>query len=522
MPQLDIYTNSDAEVFVMDAALNRVTRSVGSFGGNLDAGLYKIRVSRAGTLQEQLIELTAEPQQHYMFVDRFSAIAPIGPMLSDSGRIESLARAALKGRGKATILVLAHQSAVMADRDKPFGGASIFPWRGTRHAVKLDKGQRSAKAGDEVWSAIALRADPADGPFVLELRNDARVSRQAVLVAEGWQTRIFLQARDARAMNVQPSDQGTGTEAPFDVSIQMARPGTNVVYSDHWETVEVARSALERGRAIFTSDRLVNELLDQKYDNPIAGLTGLHLFLDAKVRSDAGDATYDLAPSVTKLRGGAQEIADTVLVNLTKLLYPDRVAAMQARAGSHSALQQALLFPDPDWPESPDLTALRLRAGRCRQQVFVPSPPMFRVSWDVLKVNAARDGLTWIGRELWSGTGAAGSAGPYLAWAPGRHSVRRTLERIKHQFAHLSTFAASLPRPSRVVEADMANGVTVDLAGATNEFALPEAEPAAIRPSMRSLQSVIEATADSTDQHRLAADFGIPLSILQEPPGKSG
>jgi hypothetical protein len=53
-------------------------------------------------------------------------------------------------------------------------------------------------------------------------------------------------------------------------------------------------------------------------------------------------------------------------------------------------------------------TLALFRSGRCRQQVFVPSPPMFRVSWDVLKANAARDGLTWISRELWSSTGAAG------------------------------------------------------------------------------------------------------------------
>ncbi|NKJ72718.1 hypothetical protein GFL38_10630 [Rhizobium leguminosarum bv. viciae] len=513
MPQLDVYTNNDAEVFVMDAALSRVARSVGSFAGVLDSGLYKIRVSRAGTYKEQLIELGREPQQHYLFIDHFSAIAPIGPMLADVGRIENLARAALAERKNPTILVLAHQN-TSVDRHKPFGGAVIFPWRATKDAVKLDKGEQSAEIGNELWSAIALSADAADGPFVLELRNGARVSRQAVLVAEGWQTRIFMRASNTALDSQLSMDNGSDEASPFDVSIQMALPTAAVVYYDHWETVEVARSALERGRAIFTSDSLVRELLHEKYDNPIAGLTGLHLFLDAKARSEAGDATYDLAPSVAKLHGDAQGIADVVLVNLTKLLHPDRVAAETKQSGANALLYETLLYPDPKWPESSDLTALRVRAGRCRDQVIVPSPPMFRASWDVLKKNAARDGLTWISRQLWSGTGAAGSAGPYLAWTRGRHSVKRTLQRISDQFSDFPALA-SLAQPVKEVSSGIAGGEAVLHDLAADQSALSTLQEAATQMS-KTRQGPWVAGATDSAHKQLADSFGLPISILQK------
>ncbi|WP_404926574.1 hypothetical protein [Mesorhizobium sp. ORM16] len=523
MPQLDVYTNNDAEVFVLNAALSRVARSVGSFSDNLSPGLYKIRVSRAGTFQEQLVELSGNPQQHSMFIDRFSAVAPIGPMLSDVGRVESLARAALERLTGPRLLVLAHQSANNADHRRPFQGARIFPWRATRDAVRLDgPPPTTAVIDSELWAAVAVEANAADGPFVLELSRAGEVARQAVLVATDWQTRIFLRASNDDRPRAQTPAAGAREATPFDVSIQMARPTADVVYSDHWETVEVARSALERGRAIFTSQRLVEELLYEKYENPVAGLTGLHLFLDAKARSEAGDTAYDLAPGIQALAHDEREIADEVLVNLTRLLHPERAAAAQKQADSDAALKQVLVYADPDWPEPADLTALRLRAGRCRQQVFVPSPPMFRVSWDVLKANAARDGLTWISRELWSSTGAAGSAGPYLAWARGRHSVKRTLQRISDQFADRPRPGGSLPFVVGNTEAAIAGSDTVRDDKITNQDELSGLESRAIRPSAPTLESMVAGTVDNAAKLELAASFGLPLSILQKAPDKLG
>ena len=512
MPVLEVLTHDDAEVFVLDAALSRVARSVGGFRQRLRRGLYKIRVSRAGTLQEQLVELRGEDQQHRIFIDRFSAIAPIGPMLADAGGVERLAREAIDGLAGSGpgLLVLARQGVGGPDPRRPFRGARIFPWRATRQAVRLDAGPvYTAAIGGELWAARAVEVNPGDGPLVLEFKHGQQLARQSVLVAPDWQTRIFLRANDDSRQAPRERVAHTGT-AQFDVSIQMAPPGADVVYMDRSATVEVAKSALERGRAIFTSERLVEELLYSKFDNPIAGITGLHLFLDAKARADAGDAEYRLARGARRLRRNEQEIADDVLINLTRLLDPARAAAAQRHEKSEAGLRRMLLDADPDWPESSDLTALRLRAGRCRGQVVVPSPPMFRVSWDVLKANASRDGKVWIGRELWSGTGAAGSAGPYLAWARGRHSVKRTLEHIQSQSVAWPGSDGGLGWKQDNAEAP---GVVTERFR-SRKISYPFEHAAWDRDPGRQDESARE-------QARLAADFGLPLSILQKAPDKA-
>jgi hypothetical protein len=523
MPMLEVFTHDDAEVFVLNAALSRVARSVGAFQQNLRPGLYKIRVSRAGTVQERLVELGGDAQQHRIFIDQFSAIAPIGPMIANSRRVEALAREAI-GRlagPRPGLLVLAHQCVNDADARRPFRGARIFPWRATREAVRLDELPLSGTAIDgELWTAVAVEANPAHGPFVLELRRGQQFARQAVLVAEGWQTRIFLRADKDNGQHPQAETTRVRTAAAFDVSIQMARPSANVVYSDHWAIVEVARSALERGRAIFTSERLVEELLYAKYENPIAGLTGLHLFLDARARSDAGDTDYDLARGLERLGRSAQEIADEVLVNLTRLLHPERAAAAYRLAKPNADMRQVLAYADPDWPESPDLTALRVRACRCRQQVVVPSPPMFRVSWDVLKANAARDGKTWISRELWSSTGAAGSAGPYLAWARGRHSVKRTLQRITDQFGDRPGSDGNPPSVENTTEAVIRDADTVWYDKIIDHERLPDWKSVPTWRSASTLESIDASGIDSKARQELAASFGLPLSILQKAPDK--
>jgi hypothetical protein len=394
----------------------------------------------------------------------FSAIAPIGPMLPDRRAVEDVAQAALEAVRGPAILVLAHWPADAAGVDQPFQRARLFPWGATSRAARLDRYPPITRtAGGELWAAVAVEAEPADGPFVLEHRHGKRISRQAVLVAEGWQTRIFLRAD---RVGTSPTDAGLPShtdEGAFDVSIQMARPGCGVVYDDHWQTVEVARSALENGRAIFTGANLVGNLFHAKYDNPVAGLTGLHLFLDAKLRWEKGDQSYELASVTRNLGSDPQGVADEVLYNLTRLLHPRRAEEAEKLLGG-AAARQDLLYPDANWPEASDLTALRVRAGRVKRQAFVAVPPMFRASWDVLKAHAARDGLTWIGRGLWRSTGNAGSLGPYVAWAPRRHSVERTLGMLN---AHLT----SMDRPEvRVSGSELATLSSV-IGGAPNDEA---------------------------------------------------
>lgn len=423
---LTVDTNEDAEVTVLDAALNRVARAVGYFSEPLDVGLYKIKVNRAGAVREQLLELNPSGASVALYIEDFPSVAPIGPTLRDPAAVDRLAEEAQRRVDGPSLFVLGRWPAGDGSARRTFQGVRLFPWRATRDAVDLAQRCRDrAEAGGEQWAAAAVPLEKRGDTWVLEMRNGSFVSRQAIPVARNWQTRIFLRglADDDRP------GLGTLDGPPCEVSIQMAPRRHPVVYHDHWQTVEVARRALERGRNIFTSDRMISQLLHGKFDNPIAGITGLHLLLDGL---GGGPHLGEDHPK--------RHLVDEVLENLTRLLQPGRPP-------------NARLHDHPAWPELPDMTALRLRAGRALRQVEVAEPPLFKASWDAIKAHAGSEGLSWVGKRLWSVTGDANRLGPYLAWVPRQYSARRTAERIERQQAGAG-FTESGP-PARGMESDI-------------------------------------------------------------------
>lgn len=441
---LTVSTNGDAELTVLDGALNRVSRTVGYYREALDPGLYKLKVNRGGAIREQVVELGASDVQVSLYIEDFPAIAPIGSMLKNQQAVEKIAQDARRRTDRHCLFILGRWPEDSPGR--PFQGLSVFPWRETRAAIDLARECRdSARIDGEHWASIAIPLKARGDTYVLEMRNGNFVSRQAIPIAGDWETRIFLrQLPDAEGRG-----SGYADGPPCEVSVQMARRGQQVVYWDHLETVEVARRALEAGRNIFTSEHLITELLEGKFENPIAGITGLHLLLDTL--GGGADLTADHPK---------RALVDEVLENLTGLLQPAR---------------KSRLYADPAWAELPDMTALRLRAGRAVEKVEVSEPPLFKASWDPIKAHASSDGLSWIGRALWSVTGDANRLGPYLAWVPRRHSVAGTLAQIARQ------------RPD-----------------------------AAVRPE--SLRRGVAAPEQPTDWTELARSYQLPLSILEPKP----
>lgn len=394
--QLIVHSNRDAEIAVLDATLSRVAPVVvGRFDERLATGLYKIKVNRGGAMKEQLIELTPQGQQVSIYIDDFPAIAPIGSIVADQHGLEAMAQDALRRVRGPALLLLEHYPASVARA--PFSGVRVMPWRKVGEGTALGPiCHHSDIFGDERWSAVALEVERRGDTWVLEVGGTGFSARHAIPLARNWQTRVFMRGHLAR--------EGSG--APCETSVQMAPSHQPVVYWDHWETIEVARRSLETGRNIFSGD-LVVDLLHNKFENPIAGMTGLHLMLDGLASTPQRD--WPLAK--------VQQI-DEVLENLTSLLQPGRVNR---------------LYNDPAWTELPDMTALRLRAGRLRSQVEVREPPLFKASWDALKGSASKDGLTWISRSLWRATGDANRLGAYMAWAPRQHSWRDTEAHMQRQ-----------------------------------------------------------------------------------------
>jgi hypothetical protein len=421
--RLTVQSNHDAEIVVLDATLSKVGTAIGEFHSVLPNGLYKVRTNRAGALKDQLIELADTDMQVSLYISDFPAIAPIGSMVADQARLEQLAQKALRRVGKHALLFLEHVPA--NERRSAFSGLRAMPWRKVGEGIALGPACReTAVLGDEQWSAVALEVGQRGDSWVLEMRTPGFAGRQAIPIARDWQTRVFLRGL--------PGDNGLG--APYETSVQMARHDSSVVYWDQWETIEVARRALEAGRNIFTSDRLINELLHGKYDNPIAGMTGLHLMLDG----------LSAVPPEAWPRS-KRELVDEVLKNLTGLLQPQRTNR---------------LWDDPAWIELPDMAALRLRAGRLRNQIEVREPPLFKVSWDALKSAASRDGLIWIGRSLWRSTGDANRLGAYLAWAPRHHSWQQAAKQIgQKSFRDLAEMAEDNQLPRSIFETPRSKGV---------------------------------------------------------------
>ncbi len=426
MPKLTVHSNQDAQILVIDGDLNVVNRNVGVISTELKSGLYKVKVDRGGGTAEQLIDLTND-KELYLFVEAYPAIAPIGQLLGGHRlEIENLATQAgarspsLKWRAafnlsslpnEPGLLIVGHQEIMQGNQSNPLRGLRVMTWRRVSFAATIhDEDTVCADIGSETWSAIWLPVEP--GCHVIEIPDAEATCRQTVLVAPNWQTRVFLRRSFVKSPEASIPDKKSGSLPRIDISIQMARPGASVVYDDHLETVEVARNALERDRPIFVSEYLVESLLNEKFQNPIAGITGLHLFLEALERDQLTRDTEAIHPvfSITPaLLDRSKDIVEEVISNLERLFSVDN-----ARPS--------------DLPS--DIVALKARAGLLSNEgpVVVVEPPMFWASWDALCKSSRDDRGVLIGRQFWTSVAFSAPSGPYLSWRPRRTSFEAFIQ----------------------------------------------------------------------------------------------
>ena len=471
MPRLTISSLPDTQVFLIGGNLQLIRRGMGGLTADLEAGLYKIKAERGGGTVERLLDLREDETVH-LEVDTFPAIAPLAPLLGgDAPTVEGVAAeafavrptwvpgalAAHLARGDKTgILVLAHQAVAFSDAG-PLARLRLIPC-GVEVGVDLDAAPAcAARTEAEIWGAAWLPLRPDS--HVLEIVANKEIVRQTVLVAPGWQTRVFACRRRWRQGGEAPA--AVEERERVDVSIQMARRGTSVVYSDHFETVEVARNALELSRTSFVAARLVEDLLTEKFDNPIAGITGLHLFLgalegDTGAAPDSAGRTVEIEPAT---RRRAPEIVRAGIAKLERLL--------GCREGGR--------------PEPSDLIALKARANLLPpRETLVREPPMFWAAWQAL-VRSGPDQPVVVAPALWRRIAWANAWGPYLAWPP-----RETT---------LADFMAA-HRPSRGLAAAASSGA----GSALNESAI---EPTRAQLAFEPLEG-----------DELARALGIPLSVI--------
>lgn len=392
------YGNDDAEITILDGFLNVAAHGVGEATAKLPQGLCMVRANRGGAISEQIVDLAQLPTSGdakyvYAHISDFPAIAPIGPLLG-GGSWDALAQLGDSVRqptDEPSLLIMMHEDAATASRNL-LAGMRVYRWGATAKQISIGKGASSARVGDRQWSAAWLPVET--GTYVLEYDG---LIRQAILVAPEWETRVFIR-RNLEAGTVTVNGD---LRERLGLSIQMARSRSSVVYSDHEETIEVARNALAAVRPIFVSSWLIEKLLHNKWENPIMGMVGLHLFLSGV--EQRADPT--ITPSIqieTDLFNRREGIIDEVLKNLSKLLSTST---------------------------APDLVALRARAGRLTDSdQVIGEPPMFWASWEALRRGVGAGHEAAVERRLWNSIALAAPSGPYLSWKRGRTNVEKYVE----------------------------------------------------------------------------------------------
>ena len=410
---LEVYSDADAEIQLFDARLEKIGHGVGWLRVPVDRGLHKVRVVRADSSVEKLLDIQANEQISLYATPAYS-VAPIRPVYgAEAPRIERLAKRAFGAlsrteRAGGAILLLAHRDG--HGLEDPLERVSLRLWRRRHVSVGEDgpTGFAGAEIGGESWSAWTARADPG----MYELQLGWRL-RQIVPVVPDWETRIFIRRSSAR-IDEQPARSSDGRSrsrefaAGTEVSIQLAKPDSPVVYWDHFESIEVARRALETERPIFASPRLIEELLHAKWENPLMGVTGAHLLLAALERDVRDETGRRPRVLLEEQRLRAPQVLEIVLNNLNGLL------------GEHCPADLAALF-------------IRARRFLGRDSVMpaerfrIDAPPIYWSSWSALAGQRRRRHAVSIPRSVWSRVSRSVPIGPYFGWYPGRTSLDRQI-----------------------------------------------------------------------------------------------
>ncbi|MBC7987849.1 MAG: hypothetical protein H7X93_14450 [Sphingomonadaceae bacterium] len=399
---------------VLDANLQRVGYGVGRIEQGFPKGLYKLRATRGQAMQEQLLQLDRDQHIH-MPLQPLTAIAPVGPVYGQwTSEIEALAEGARDAKGSkglAAILFLAHRDREHAP--DPIEGVRLQRWGNIAEEGARRSAGRGKKIGEEFWSAWATGLGP--GGHQIDLGNGNL--RQTLPVVAGFETRLFI-----RQALRGPAES---TAAPLiELSLQMERPGMPVVYFDHFETIETARRAMEAERPIIVGESLVDELLHGKWQNPIMGITGAHLFLAALERERAASDGPSSRPV---------DLADRV----------------RERAGSTLRMIIENLESIFGREASSDVLGLRLRARRFTSEhiagTTIEQPPIFWSSWSALLAESGPNGSVTIPRSLWSRVANCFPSGPYFAWRKGRTSVDKQIDALLQARWQLAPAGAATP-----------------------------------------------------------------------------
>jgi len=262
----------------------------------------------------------------------------------------------------------------------------------------------------EIDRAAAWEQEVSPGAYFLrQALAGGRQYEGAVIASPDWVTQVAIQ-------RATPTDAPGGGAADrmavSDVAVFMRRAGVRRT-PDQDATVEGARMALTQGRNLFADGRgaQLAELLLAEFADPIAGIIGGHLLLQAMDEAQADPVRT--------------EQFESAVINLRSLVGPDH----------------------------PDVEALSLRCSNVSLRTTRPfmAPPMFRHSWQLITA-ASYQRPELVPAELWRRVHASLALGAFFVWAtdePTRTAHADQLSRWISQYADSGAVSAAAAEGAR-------------------------------------------------------------------------
>jgi len=401
--------NAAAAISVMDYQFGRVFRATGKLHEREMSGVYKVRVEFGRDITmtaDRVVLLDRDGWPGPMFTPQLASPAPIEGSMAAHGSLDAhfqdmadrdigLFTGPEPDRSTISLMVSywtdpvghARTAASVAPPPQPMHDLHLVDAAG-KHVADLsqDSQVEFSTAGDPM--AVWERDLPPGTYFLRRTLRDGRQYEGCLIASPGWATQIVIK----RAAPVSAADQ---SDDPItDVAVFMRQPGRSPVPGQD-AVIEGARLALIHDRNLFEDGRggELSTLLLTEYTDPIGGIIGAHLLLNA------GAA-----------RGGQ---FDSAVKRLRELV----------------------------GPKHPDVEALSLQCTDVGLRTSRPftAPPMFRHSWQLI-TQASYQRAQLVPMKLWERVRASVGLGATFVWATDKPS------RAAHD-AQLSHWILQYPEP---------------------------------------------------------------------------
>jgi len=328
-----------AEIFLIDRKLQLVKQGVGVLQAEVPSGLYEVKLRTGTSTFEEVISVRAPVRKTYPALE-FSSPVPLDHThKSHEFHVEN----AVKHSTHTHVALGAGSHIFLFARDwtskKPPAGASApgtYPnpakglsLRDASGGVLVDFEQTGAVGTNwDPWAACNIGVAP--GSYLLHLdAPDGTVWERTLVASPGWQTQCFLLQR--MFGEDKAADIGGAT-------ILMREDGAGFKPDSHQARMsELARLGLVNQRPVLS--REMQDLLGDKFENPMLGIFGAHLLLQSEEQA-RGPYDRSLFSHVVKM-----------LRSLLKAPHPD-VEALAWKAGQGDRSFHYLLPPmlRRSWP----------------------------------------------------------------------------------------------------------------------------------------------------------------------------